>query len=151
MDDAALTAEVKTQLSSEPSLKNAGIEVTTTAGVVRLSGSVSSPEQALTAVQFANSVPAWCPSRMTFRSVNGNFEYPQLISPQTVFRETLLQVRMRILGNGLTKKYVGDEQPLRAELFSAVQMEQHGKALAAATPLDPAPRTGPTAGAAERQ
>ena len=45
--------------------------------------------------------------------------------------ETLLQVRMRILGNGLAKKYVGDEQPLRAELFSAVQMEQHGKSLAA--------------------
>ncbi|HYN76523.1 MAG TPA: cyclic beta 1-2 glucan synthetase, partial [Lamprocystis sp. (in: g-proteobacteria)] len=44
---------------------------------------------------------------------------------------------MRILGNGLTKKYVGDEQPLRAELFSAVQMEQHGKALAAEHRLTP--------------
>jgi len=51
--------------------------------------------------------------------------------------ETLLQVRMRILGNGLAKKYVGDEQPLRAELFSAVQMEQHGKELAASHVLTP--------------
>ena len=54
-----------------------------------------------------------------------------------VIRETLLQVRMRLLGNGLTKKYVGDEQPLRAELFSAVQMEQHGKGLAASHLLTP--------------
>ncbi len=51
--------------------------------------------------------------------------------------ETLLQVRMRILGNGLAKKYVGDEQPLRAELFSAIQMEQHGKELAASHVLTP--------------
>ncbi len=46
-------------------------------------------------------------------------------------------LRMRILGNGLAKKYVGDEQPLRAELFSAVQMEQHGKELAASHVLTP--------------
>ena len=45
-------------------------------------------------------------------------------------RETWLQWRTRLLGNGLTQKYVGDEPPLRAELFSAVQMEQHGKSLA---------------------
>jgi len=44
---------------------------------------------------------------------------------------------MRILGNGLAKTYIGDEQPLRAELFSAVQMEQHGKGLAAAHLLAP--------------
>ena len=56
-------------------------------------------------------------------------------------RETLLQVRRRLLGNGLTKKYVGDESPLRAELFSAVQMEQHGKSLATAHQLTP--RHGP--------
>ncbi|WP_295412895.1 glycoside hydrolase family 94 protein [uncultured Thiodictyon sp.] len=52
-------------------------------------------------------------------------------------RETLLQIRMRLLGNGLTKTYVGDEPPLRAELFSAVQMEQHGRALAAVHVLTP--------------
>ncbi len=51
--------------------------------------------------------------------------------------ETLLQLRMRLLGNGLTKKYVGNEPPLRAELFSAVQMEQHGKSLATAHQLTP--------------
>jgi len=50
-------------------------------------------------------------------------------------RETMLQLRKRFFGNGLDKKYVGDEPPLRAELFSAVQMEQHGKNLAAAHQL----------------
>ncbi|MFZ1829729.1 MAG: glucoamylase family protein [Candidatus Competibacteraceae bacterium] len=52
-------------------------------------------------------------------------------------RETLLQWRRRLLGNGLIKQYVGDELPLRAELFSAVQMEQHGKHLAASHQLTP--------------
>jgi cellobiose phosphorylase len=56
-------------------------------------------------------------------------------------RETWLQWRTRLLGNGLTKKYVGDEPPLRAELFSAVQMEQHGKSLATSHQLTP--RHGP--------
>ncbi len=51
--------------------------------------------------------------------------------------ETLLQLKMRLLGNGLTKKYVGNEPPLRAELFSAIQMEQHGKSLATAHQLTP--------------
>ncbi len=60
-----------------------------------------------------------------------------MIIGHLAIRETLLQVRMRILGNGLAKTYVGDEQPLRAELFSAVQMEQHGKGLAAAHLLAP--------------
>lgn len=54
--DAGLTAEVKDQIFREPSLKSSGIEVDTSQGVVRLSGSVASPAQALTAVQFANSV-----------------------------------------------------------------------------------------------
>ncbi|TVR58348.1 MAG: cyclic beta 1-2 glucan synthetase, partial [Candidatus Competibacteraceae bacterium] len=52
-------------------------------------------------------------------------------------RETWLQWRMHFGGNGLTKKYVGDEPPLRAELFSAVQMEQHGKSLATSHQLTP--------------
>ena len=52
-------------------------------------------------------------------------------------RETWLQLRTRFIGNGLSKKLVGDEPPLRAELFSAVQMEQHGKRLAAAHLLTP--------------
>ena len=50
-------------------------------------------------------------------------------------RETMLQLRKRLFGNGFTKKYAGDEPPLRAELFSAVQMEQHGKNLAASHQL----------------
>ena len=51
-------------------------------------------------------------------------------------RATGLQWR-RLLGSGPTQKQVGDEPPLRAELFSAVQMEQHGKGLAASHLLMP--------------
>ena len=58
-------------------------------------------------------------------------------------RETWLQWRTRLLGNGLTQKYVGDEPPLRAELFSAVQMEQHGKHLATSHQLTPRPGPDP--------
>jgi cyclic beta-1,2-glucan synthetase len=46
-----------------------------------------------------------------------------------------VKLRYRLRGNGLTKQRVGDEPPLRSELFSAVQMEQHGKGLAAAHAL----------------
>jgi len=53
--------------------------------------------------------------------------------------KTLLQWRMRCRGNGLTKKYSGDELPLRSELFSAIQMEQHGRSLAASHHLTPGP------------
>jgi len=60
-----------------------------------------------------------------------------VITVHKAIHETLLQIRMRILGNGLAKTYIGNEQPLRAELFSAVQMEQHGKRLAEAHLLAP--------------
>lgn len=40
-------------------------------------------------------------------------------------------------GNGLTQKYAGDQPPLRSELFSADQMEQHGKILAGSHTLSP--------------
>ncbi len=50
-------------------------------------------------------------------------------------RDNALQWRARLFGGGFTNAYVGDEPPLRAELFSAVQMEQHGKALAASHSL----------------
>ena len=45
----------------------------------------------------------------------------------------------RLRGNGLSKKLacVGIESPLRAELFSADQMEQHGKLLAGSHTLSP--------------
>jgi cellobiose phosphorylase len=52
-------------------------------------------------------------------------------------RDTLLQFRRRLPGNGLIKVAVGDEPPLRSELFSAVQMEEHGKRLAEAHVLMP--------------
>ena len=37
----------------------------------------------------------------------------------------------------MSNKYAGDEPPLRSELFSADQMEQHGKTLAASHQLSP--------------
>ncbi|MBI4839489.1 MAG: cyclic beta 1-2 glucan synthetase [candidate division NC10 bacterium] len=36
----------------------------------------------------------------------------------------------RLRGNGMAQQYAGDEPPLRSELFSSDQMEQHGKTLA---------------------
>jgi cyclic beta-1,2-glucan synthetase len=43
---------------------------------------------------------------------------------------TLLRLRARPGKTGLSQKSVGDEPPLRAELFSGDQMKMHGKALA---------------------
>ena len=40
-------------------------------------------------------------------------------------------------GNGLAKKFAGDEAPLRSELFSSEQMKQHGKTLAGSHKLGP--------------
>ncbi len=45
-------------------------------------------------------------------------------------RGTLRHLTARILGKQATRHYTGDEPPLRAELFSAEQMERHGKTLA---------------------
>ena len=50
-----------------------------------------------------------------------------------------LQLNASLRGNGLAKKYSGDEPPLRSELFSADQMKLHGKALAASHQLSPGP------------
>ena len=55
-EDAAMTARLKEQIFREPSLKSSNIEVTTTQGVVHLSGTAGSAAEVLTAVQFANSV-----------------------------------------------------------------------------------------------
>jgi cellobiose phosphorylase len=41
------------------------------------------------------------------------------------------------LRNNLSQKYVAEEQPLRSELFSSSQMEQHGKILAGSHTLSP--------------
>ena len=43
---------------------------------------------------------------------------------------TLLHLWARLRGNALAQQYAGDELPLRSELFSSDQMEQHGKTLA---------------------
>ena len=42
----------------------------------------------------------------------------------------MLHLRTRFRNNGLAKKYAHDEPPLRSELLSADQMEQHGRTLA---------------------
>ncbi len=47
----------------------------------------------------------------------------------------LPHLRARLRGISLAQKRVGDELPLRSELFSASQMEQHGKTLAGAHTL----------------
>ncbi len=46
-------------------------------------------------------------------------------------REIWLSLRTRPWSDRLTNRTTGDEPPLRSELFSAGQMEQHGKVLAA--------------------
>ena len=48
-------------------------------------------------------------------------------------------MRASLRGNGLSQKYAGDLAPLRSELFSADQMELHGKALASSHKLSPGP------------
>jgi cellobiose phosphorylase len=50
-------------------------------------------------------------------------------------REVSLAVRSWLRSDKLTDHEIGDEPPLRSELFSAVQMEQHGKVLAASHTL----------------
>jgi hypothetical protein len=49
-------------------------------------------------------------------------------SNRTVSR-ILLYLRPYFRGNRLASHYVGDEPPLRSGLFSADQMDQHGKTL----------------------
>ncbi|MEP6958190.1 MAG: hypothetical protein ABI980_05630, partial [Nitrospirota bacterium] len=49
----------------------------------------------------------------------------------------LLHFRASFPENDLAEKYAGGEPPLRSELFSADQMEQHGKALAGLHQLSP--------------
>jgi len=51
------------------------------------------------------------------------------VSSNTI-RGTLLHLWARLRGNALAQQYAGDELPLRSELFSSDQMEQHGKTLA---------------------
>src|SRR3989338_5109131 len=55
-------------------------------------------------------------------------------SNRTVSR-MLPYLRANFSGNRLASHYAGDEPPLRSELFSADQMEQHGKSLASSHTL----------------
>ena len=50
---------------------------------------------------------------------------------------SLLHLRASFPENDLAEKYASGEPPLRSELFSADQMEQHGKILAGLHPLSP--------------
>jgi osmotically-inducible protein OsmY len=56
VDDTVITAKVKTEILSEPSLKSAEINVETFKGVVQLSGFVNSQEDINRAVRVARSV-----------------------------------------------------------------------------------------------
>ena len=58
------------------------------------------------------------------------------LSGKTI-RQGLLRLRARLGGNGPAQKYVALEPPLRSELFSADQMEHHGKVLAHSHKLSP--------------
>ena len=58
-----------------------------------------------------------------------------MTSLSTTIIGKLRQLRERRHGNRPARKRFGDESPLRSELFSASQMEQHGKILAAAHTL----------------
>jgi hypothetical protein len=57
-------------------------------------------------------------------------ETSQVTTRSQTIRGTVLQAWARLRGHGAPQRYAGDEPPLRAELFSSDQMEQHGKALA---------------------
>ena len=56
VDDAGITAKVKTAIFEQPSLKSAEINVETFKGVVQLSGFVSSASNESTAVKVASAV-----------------------------------------------------------------------------------------------
>ena len=58
------------------------------------------------------------------------------LSSKTI-REPLLRLRSFLLGGDLGQRYAIDEPPLRSELFSADQMEQHGKTLAGSHQVSP--------------
>jgi hyperosmotically inducible periplasmic protein len=56
MDDSAITAKIKAEILSDPLLKVFQIDVTTTNGVVRLSGTVDSKQSIDRAMEIARSV-----------------------------------------------------------------------------------------------
>jgi cellobiose phosphorylase len=58
----------------------------------------------------------------------------KLIKPK--INESLFRLKLQFSSNFLVNKFAHGEPPLRSELFSADQMEQHGKALASSHILD---------------
>ncbi len=54
----------------------------------------------------------------------------------TTINKSLLRIRRDLFGNGFPKMYAGGDPPLRSELLSADQMEDHGKNLAASHSLE---------------
>jgi hyperosmotically inducible protein len=56
LDDAAITAKIKAEILSDPLLKVSQIEVTTTNGVVKLSGTVDSQQSIDRATEIARSL-----------------------------------------------------------------------------------------------
>lgn len=55
LDDSAITAKIKAAILSDPLLKVSDIKVTTTKGVVELSGTVDSQQSVNRALEIANS------------------------------------------------------------------------------------------------
>ena len=55
----------------------------------------------------------------------------------TILPAPLLRLKAQLSGNSPIQPYTGDEPPLRSELFSAEQMEQHGKTLRGCIPSAP--------------
>lgn len=56
IDDAALTAKVKAEIAKDPVLKMSQISVTTTKGIVRLSGAVDSQQSIDRALEITRNV-----------------------------------------------------------------------------------------------
>jgi hyperosmotically inducible protein len=56
MDDATITGKVKTEIANDPVLKVSQISVTTTKGVVRLSGIVDSQQSIERALEITRKV-----------------------------------------------------------------------------------------------
>ena len=72
------------------------------------------------------------------------------VSGKTI-RRIFFRMWARLGGSDPAQKYARDELPLRAELFSADQMEQHGKNLAGMHTGEPGTRSGPASDAAGRE
>ena len=64
----------------------------------------------------------------------------KVINPK--INESLSRLKAQLNENSLIKKFANGEPPLRSELFSADQMEQHGKILASTHTLVSKPQAG---------